>query len=131
MAELNGVVYKDISYDSQMTASGELLVVEGKDALETAIRLWITSFLGERIRRPDWGGLITRWLYKLMSSDIEEEIRLGIVIGLQEEFSSVMYLNSVSVTADYNKKLWHIEINASLLNTNEGVYVIENLRMIA
>ena len=70
-------------------------------------------------------------LARLDTSDIEEEIRLGIVIGLQEEFSSVMYLNSVSVTADYNKRLWHIEINASLLNTNEGVYVIENLRMIA
>lgn len=131
MAELNGIIYKDISYDSQMSFSGELVTVEGKDALENAMRLWITSFLGERIRHPDWGGLITRWLYKLMTPDVEEEIRLGVTLGLQNEFSDVMKLTNVSVSADYEDKLWHIEVSAYLLRTNEEVYVIENLRMIA
>ena len=61
----NQVIYKDYSIDADLTSTGALKVLEGRDAITNALKLWISSFRGEVMRDPSKGG------YNLNCYDLE------------------------------------------------------------
>lgn len=127
---LSGQQYVDYSYDSEFLETGELKTVEGYEAVQNALILWLYSLRGERIRMPSWGGYVTRWLFKPLTADTAENLQFCLTIGLREEFTPKLNIKTVSVIPDFENDSWIIEIDASLASTSESIHVIENIRRI-
>lgn len=127
---LSGQQYVDYTYDSQILETGELKTLSGYEAIQNSLKLWLYSLRGERIRNPEWGGYITRWLFKPLSVETMDKLQFSLLIGLREEFTPRLIINNVTVTPDYENESWIIEIDATLPTTSENVRVIENVRRI-
>lgn len=127
---LSGQQYADFVYDSRISETGELMTVQGYEAVKNALILWLYSLRGERIRKPSWGGYLTRWLYKPLNEDTAENIQFSLLIGLREEFTPALEVNKVTVTPDYENESWIIQIDAVLASSSETIQVIENIRRI-
>lgn len=127
---LKGQVYKDFPYDAQLDSNGDMIILEDYAAVQNALRLWLYSMRGERIRQPNYGGYVTRWLYKPLTEDTRDNIQYAILTGLREEFYPTITVNEVNVTPNYEDESWTIEVKATLDRTQEDLYVIEDIRRI-
>ena len=128
MESNNKVIYKDYSIDATLTSTGTLEVLEGKQAIINALRLWLSSFKGEFIRDPERGGYITRWLMKPINADTALSIKRAIFDGLTDEFSPALIPSAVEVIPNYEKEYWEINIEAYCPAFRESINVIENIR---
>jgi len=118
---------KDYIYDASEDSTG-IMVLENAEAVENALKLWLVSFKGDIVRRPDAGGYITQWLFKPMTEDTRFDIKTAIRIGLEREFVPNIKIDSIKVTPDYNQEIWNIEIYGWVPAIQEEIHVIENLR---
>lgn len=127
---LSGQTYKDFSYDAQIDEVGELVVLTNRAAIENALRLWLYSFKGERIRRSTYGGYVTRWIFSPLNEDTAETIDMAIRQGLEKDFSPRLAINYLSVVPDYEDEAWIITLRVTVVRTKEEIHVIENIRRI-
>ena len=127
---LSGQKYIDFPFDAQIDSRGNMVILENYEAVKNSLRLWLYSLRGERIRRPTYGGYVTRWLYKPINEDTRQNIQYAILTGLRDEFSPTITVTELNVTPDYETESWTIEIQATLNRTQEEIYVIENVRRI-
>lgn len=118
---------KDYIYDASEDSQGVIILKDIK-AVENALRLWLVSFKGDYIRRPDAGGYVTQWLFKPMTEDTRDDIKTAIRVGMDREFSPRIVVNSIKVEPDYVQESWRIEIIGYVPALQEDLYVIENLR---
>lgn len=119
--------YKDYIYSAEEGSSG-IIVLEGSEAVKNSLRLWLTSFKGETIRKPSAGGYVTKWLYKLLNESTASDIKTAIRVGLDRDFSPNLTVNSVKVTPDYKEQCWVIEIKGYIEILQEEFQIIERLR---
>ena len=124
----NRVIYKDYSIDADLTSTGALKVLEGRDAITNALKLWISSFRGEVMRDPSKGGYITRWLMKPISESTAIAIKRAILDGLNDEFYPVLVPSVVEVIPNYEREYWEIHIEAYSPEFRESINMIENIR---
>lgn len=124
----NRVIYKDYSIDADLTSTGALKVLEGRDAITNALKLWISSFRGEVMRDPSKGGYITRWLMKPISESTAIAIKRAILDGLNDEFYPVLIPSVVEVIPNYEREYWEIHIEAYSPEFRESINMIENIR---
>lgn len=125
------VVFKDYPLDAETTSSGVLRELEGQEAIVNALRLWISSFKGEIIRRPEDGGYITRWLMKPLNEETGIAIKRALLDGLTEDFTPVLIPTLIDVTPNYEKGFWEIHIEAYSPQFRETINVMENIRKLA
>ena len=118
---------KDYIYDASEDNSG-IVVLDGVAAVENALRMWLVSFKGDSIRRPNAGGYVTQWLFKPMNEDTQFDIRTAIKVGLEREFIPNITVSSIRVTPVYSTESWEIEIYGWVPALQEEIHVIENLR---
>lgn len=128
MAKISKVTYKDYSVDADVDTSGQLTVLTDSAAIQNALRIWLESFGGERVRDPGRGGMVTKWLFKPMSEDVREEIEISIRMGVENEFAPFIQIANISVTPNYEKGYWSIKVDAYCPSIRKGVTAIENLR---
>jgi hypothetical protein len=124
----NQVIYKDYSIDADLTSTGALKVLEGRDAVTNALKLWISSFRGEVMRDPSKGGYITRWLMKPISETTAVAIKRAILDGLNDEFYPILIPSIVDVIPNYEREYWEIHIEAYSPEFRENINMIENIR---
>jgi hypothetical protein len=124
----NQVIYKDYSIDADLTSTGALKVLEGRDAIANALKLWISSFRGEVMRDPSKGGYVTRWLMKPISETTAVAIKRAILDGLNDEFYPVLIPSVVEVIPNYEREYWEIHIEAYSPEFRETINMIENIR---
>ncbi len=124
---MNDYPVKDYAYDASEDTSG-IMVLENAEAVENALKLWLVSFKGDKIRNPDAGGYITQWLFKPMTEDTRFDMKTAIRIGLEREFIPRVTIDRVVVIPDYDREIWHIEIYGYVPAIQEEIHVIENLR---
>jgi hypothetical protein len=124
----NQVIYKDYSIDADLTSTGALKVLEGRDAITNALKLWISSFRGEVMRDPSKGGYITRWLMKPISETTAVAIKRAILDGLNDEFYPILIPSIVDVIPNYEREYWEIHIEAYSPEFRENINMIENIR---
>lgn len=120
--------YKDYSLDAELNDSGNLKILEGKYAINNALRLWLSSFKGDIIRKPNSGGYLTRWLVKPLTEDTALAIKRAILDGLNDEFSPALTVTSMSVIPKYKSQYWEIHIEAYCSEFREDINIIENIR---
>jgi hypothetical protein len=89
---------------------GNIPVLTDQDALINAINLWICSFKGERLYRPNDGGIIADNLLKPMSDDRAMSIRDDLIDGLANKFTPYVTVSECTVFPDYNRSTYWITI---------------------
>ena len=124
----NRVIYKDYSIDADLTSTGALKVLEGRDAITNALKLWISSFRGEVMRDPSKGGYVTRWLMKPISETTAIAIKRAILDGFNDEFYPILIPSVVEVIPNYEREYWEIHIEAYSPEFRENINMIENIR---
>lgn len=124
----NQVIYKDYSIDADLTSTGALKVLEGRDAVTNALKLWISSFRGEVMRDPSKGGYITRWLMKPISETTAVAIKRAILDGLNDEFYPILIPSIVDIIPNYEREYWEIHIEAYSPEFRENINMVENIR---
>jgi hypothetical protein len=125
------IIYKDYSIDALTDNKGVLTLLSGKQALENALRLWITSFKGEFNRNPEAGGYVTRWLTKPITDDYATKIRNAILDGLNDEFFPSLIVSKLEITPHYQEEFWEIHLEAYSPSVKESINIIENIRRLA
>lgn len=121
-------VYKDYSMDAEVDTEGVLVVLSGKEAVENALRQWITSFRGEYIRNPQKGGYVTYWLLKPLNDDTQRAIREAILEGIYEDFTPQIVVKNLTVVPNYTNLSWEISLEAYSPTVKESINIYEELR---
>lgn len=124
---MNNLPVKDYIYDASEDNKG-IRILTDVEAVENALRLWLVSFKGDTIRRPDAGGYVTQWIFKPMDEDTAFDIKTAIRVGLEREFSPNIVVHKITVIPDYVNMSWTVEISGWVPVLQEEIYVIENLR---
>lgn len=89
---------------------GNISVLSNQDALVNCINLWICSFRGERLYRPNEGGVISDALLKPISDERALQMRDDLIDGLAYQFTPHIIVNSCIVVPDYSSGCYRIEI---------------------
>lgn len=95
---------------SMIDALGNIPVLTDQDALVNCINLWICSFRGERLYRPREGGIIADALLKPVSDERADQMRADLIDGLAYQFTPHVVADSCTVTPDYERGCYNIEI---------------------
>lgn len=104
--------YFDIDLQGQLDENGALRTLSNAEAVQNALIMWIVSIRGEILRRPGKGGYVTQWLHKPMSQSRAESIRDAIANGLAEDFPLTVRVRSISVTPQFEKSSYRIQLIA-------------------
>jgi hypothetical protein len=101
---------------------GSIPVLTDQDALVNCINLWICSFRGERLYRPREGGIIADALLKPISDDRADQMRDDLIDGLAYQFMPHVVTESCTVTPDYDRGCYNIEIRGYCPALKVSVY---------
>ena len=93
-----------------INAQGNIPVLTDQDALVNAVNLWIGSFRGERLYRPNDGGIITDSLIKPMSDVRANDIRDALIDGLAHRFTPHIIVSECTVFPDYERNTYWIKV---------------------
>ena len=130
MANERYKIYRDFSMNAETNEEGVLLKLEGQEAVENAIRQWISSFRGEYIRNPMKGGYITYWLMKPMNETTQRAIKESILEGFYEDFSPEIEVRNLEDKPDYDRMLWEIHLEGYAPSIKVPINVYEKLRIL-
>lgn len=106
MADLKAV--HDHYYIGGTDSKGNIKQVWGNDALVNAVKIWLSLYQGEILRRPTDGGTLINLITKPMSPQRQIDIQREITRTLTQEFSPTLTNVSVTVEPDYVKRKWNI-----------------------
>ncbi len=130
--EINGssnVVFKDYPIDKKITNNGELKIYEDSDALTQALKIWLVSDKGEKIRSRT-GGVLAPFLNREIDDDTAKEMKTHIMNTLKKEFTPPIEIVYLDVKGDKNKNQWIIAIagyNSDLaVGVNTNVIITKN-----
>jgi phage baseplate assembly protein W len=103
-------VFFDYPIDGAMDSQGHLVALFQTDAVNNALACWISSFRGEQIRNPGFGGSIIGLLEKNVdpqtAEDVASLIRSEIAYGFQPAFT----IYNLTVEADMKHDRYNITI---------------------
>lgn len=109
-------LYLDYPIMKETKNNGELKTYKNSEALSQAIKIWLSSANGEKIRTRT-GGILIPYIGKLLTDENANDMKNAIVFGLQNEFNPPIEVVNITVIPNVNKKRWEIEIigyNATL-----------------
>ena len=101
---------------------GNIPVLTDQEALINAINLWVSSFRGERLYRPDDGGVIIHNLLKPMSDERANNIKNEIIDGLMYKFTPFVKVNECTVDADYLSNTYWIIVKGYCPALQTSIY---------
>ncbi len=97
-----------------LVADGDFPLVSGEDAVEQALEMLLLTEPGERVRRPEYGCGLQRFLFKPNTVSTRTLMRKTIVEAI-ERFEPRIELDTVDVTADADDpSLVHVAISYAL-----------------
>jgi len=114
------ILYEDLPISSISNVNGNIQSPINSEALAQAIKIWLASAKGEKIRSPKGGWLIPL-LAKPMTNEVADKIRGNVLTGLSTEFSPPITVTDLQVIPDYNNKRWVISISGYNAGINIGV----------
>jgi phage baseplate assembly protein W len=108
--ELIAVIVDFPGTGEMVTPQGNIPVLTDQDALINAINLLLYSFRGERLYRPNEGGIIADNLLKPMSDDRAKDIHDDLTDGLAHQFNPHVTVSECTVIPDYDRNTYWITI---------------------
>lgn len=109
--ENNHVLYYDFPFYKKVDKNGAIIDLKNSDALSQAVKIWLVSKPNEKIRSRG-GGILYRYLGKIMDDDKAKDIQNAIAQGLEKEFVPSLTVVQVTVVPNYDKQRWEIGIVA-------------------
>ncbi len=110
-------LYLDYPIYKEVKSNGELKTYKNSDALAQAIKIWLSSSKGEKIRTRS-GGVLIPFIGKLLTTENANSMKNAIVFGLQHDFTPPIEVVNIDVYPNVEKQRWEIDIigyNATLL----------------
>lgn len=124
--KFSDVVYSDFPIIKQTINSGELKTYKNSDALSQAIKIWLVSAKGEKLR-SNTGGILTPYIGKLIDDNLRKKIKQEIQDALLYEFSPPITILNLEVEGDGGNQDIRINIvgyNADLsIGVNTSVII--------
>lgn len=114
------LLYQDLPLSKQIDENGNLYVPVNSDALAQAIKVWLSSAKGEKIRSGT-GGWLVSLLSKPMNQETADKIRSNIITGLANDFSPPITIVDLQVIPDVAKNNWIITVAGYNSSINVGV----------
>lgn len=102
-------LYLDYPIIKETKGNGELKTYRNSDALAQAIKIWLSSSNGEKIRTRS-GGILIPYIGKLLNMENANDMKNAIVFGLQNDFNPPIEVVNISVIPNVEKRRWEIEI---------------------
>lgn len=115
-------VYVDYNYSGTLNQQGNISVLKDQDALSNAIKLWLCSFRGERLYRPNKGGYVVGSLMKPMSESRANEMEKAIKLGLRTDFQPSIEVKTCRVVPDYENYCYYIHVEGECPAFRSSVY---------
>lgn len=122
----------DFVAGGEISKQGNLQVVRDLAALNNAIKLWFGSLRGERLYRPNKGGIILPYLLKPMSDDTANDISKAVREGLRNDFEPSITVKKCEVVPVYENNWYEILVVGFCPELNSDVYyndTINSLRI--
>jgi hypothetical protein len=88
-----------------------LQLIFNENAIKNALKLWITSYKGDIVKKPNAGGYVTKWLFKQMNDVTKQSIYTSILEGIAYDFNNELQVQSLSVVPNYEKRFWEISLS--------------------
>lgn len=116
MSDINNQQLFDypIIYDLDMAGGidkqGNIKELWNIDALTNSIKMWMSSYRGDFIRRPMRSGYITPLLMKRMNQVDVDEFEQIIRDGFNEDFRPVLRILNLEVVPNYERRYWEIQM---------------------
>lgn len=114
------IIYKDFPIAREVTSQGEMKTYTNSDALSNAIKIWLVSAKGEKIRATS-GGYLLPYIGKPLDDDYARRIASRIVQGLREDFSPPIVVMDIKVIPDTYNRRWLIGIKGYNADLDIGV----------
>ena len=96
------VNFIDYHIQGKVDFQGNLIEYTGKEAVENAMRFWLTSFPNDYLRKSETGGFLTSFLAKPMGEGVANQIATALNIGFRKEFNPPVTISSIEVIPVYD-----------------------------
>ena len=103
-------MYHDLDLYGNDTAKGEAEIHYDEDAIQSAFTTWITSKRGDYLKLPADGGILDFSLFKNMNDETIEILTHQLRTSIINEFTPAITLQGLSITPDYQNRMWVMEI---------------------
>lgn len=113
-------IYTDFSRRKIINRNGELTRYNNNEALEQAIKIWISSQKGEKIRTTG-GGLLVPFIGKTLDEYNAERIKQVLTQGLEEYFIPNITIVELKVIPNNQKNRWEIYVVGYNIELSLGV----------
>ena len=117
------IVYMDYPIVKETTPQGELKTYENSDALAQAVKIWLVSSQGEKIRSKS-GGYLMPFIGKPLDEDNARRISQRLIQGLSEDFNPPITVVDINVYPDTAQMRWVISIKGYNADLNIGVNTV-------
>jgi len=116
---------EDIDIYSRRDNSGKPLVVRGDKALSNAIIFYLTSRRGDYLRNPGDSGVLVTLDFKNLNASMQN-MEVEMQMDLNQRFATVANVIRVTISPNYEKRRWEVEVfYQSLLSGNYVSIIIE------
>jgi hypothetical protein len=119
------ILYSDLPLTDATDVNGSLQEPINSEALSQAIKIWLASAKGEKIRSST-GGWLLGLLAKPMTDDVASRIKQNIITGLSTEFNPPIEIVDIQVIPDKKNNKWVITVAGynSTLNIGVNTYAV-------
>jgi len=119
----------DLDVYGRNSTSGGALVHSDDYAISNAIIFFLTSSKGDYLYRPDLGGVLEGLLFKQITVEKANYYQSFISNALKSQFGALATDIQVSITPDYDNRLFKIDIFFTSVLSGEVNQVPVNLNM--
>jgi hypothetical protein len=106
-------IYHDLDLFGNDTSSGEAIVHFDNEAVDSALTTWITSKLGDILKKPNEAGVLDRAIFKNMTDAKVDQLVFLIRTGIMNNFSPSIELKKLYIERDYVRKILIINLEYS------------------
>ncbi len=119
---MNTNIY-DTNYLGELDSNGNVKIVYNKEAISNAMILWLTTFPGEYLNRPDEGGILYYYLTQPMSEDNVQNMRNAIIEALNNDFEPAIELLGLTVKPFFDKNKYLIKMKVTSIDIDDEIYL--------
>lgn len=109
----------DLDSRLHINSDGNIRVIYGKDVIDRSIRNILSTRKGERVRRPEYGSDLYRYLWNPITEDsllmIENDVKQSL-----ERFEDRIDIRDVRVRGDPDKNLIEIDVNYTIRSSRRS-----------
>lgn len=114
------IVYADYPMVKETNKQGGIKMYYNSDALAQAIKIWMVSSKGEKIRTTG-GGYLMPFIGKTLDWEHAQQIAQRLITGLAEDFQPPITVTDIQVVPDTDNFRWIVSVKGYNADLNVGV----------